>query len=96
MRGRGLDWSHSREGQVTVCSQHGTKPFWFRKILEISSIADELLASQEGLCSMELADKCMHTSALAMSTAVCVYVRLILVMCLLHVTGMWTSTAYKQ
>ena len=52
--GHGLDRSGSGYGQVSGSCKCGNEPTGSIKCGEISSVAENLLASQEGLCSREL------------------------------------------
>jgi hypothetical protein len=50
----GLDWCGSGKVQVAGACDCCDGTFWFLKMQGISWLAEELLASQEGLCSVEL------------------------------------------
>jgi hypothetical protein len=52
--GHGLDRPGSGYGQVVGCCECGNETPVFIKCQEISWLADDLLASQEGLCFVEL------------------------------------------
>ena len=54
MWGHGLDRSGSRWGQVADSCEWGNKPLASVKCTEIYLPDENLLASQEGLCTMEL------------------------------------------
>jgi hypothetical protein len=47
-------WSGSGRGQVAGCCECGNEPFGFQKMQGISWLAEELLASREGLRWMDL------------------------------------------
>jgi len=51
---RGLYWSDSEYGQVTSSFELGNELLRFHKMQENSWLPEDALASQEGLCCMEL------------------------------------------
>jgi hypothetical protein len=53
MTGCWVSWSGSRQGQATGFCEYSNEPLEYHKMGGISGLAEELLASQEGLYSME-------------------------------------------
>ena len=49
-----MDWSRPGQGQQPGFCEHGNEPSSFIKCGEFPWLGEEMLASQEGLCSMEL------------------------------------------
>jgi hypothetical protein len=52
--GSGMDWSVSGEGQVVRYCGRGNEPSVFIKCGKFYWQAEEILASQDGLCSTDL------------------------------------------
>ena len=53
MWGYGLDRTDSGQGQLAVTCECGNEPSGFTKMWGISLLAENRLASEEGLCCME-------------------------------------------
>jgi hypothetical protein len=51
---RGLDWYGPGQVQVAGCCEHDHEQLGCTKCRELSWLAEELLTSQEGLCSIKL------------------------------------------
>lgn len=47
-----MDWIDVAQDRVVGFCEHGYEPSGFRKMQVISWLAEDILASQEGLCSM--------------------------------------------